>query len=93
MLLDRWYGKGILPVRRKPPSVIVPPQSRGVYFVRVFLPSGQLLREYAMELRGRRLDAGAYLQRFGRHLTFVARPSGDPAHRAAPDKAPSPYKS
>ncbi|MGA7234156.1 MAG: hypothetical protein WBY44_00650 [Bryobacteraceae bacterium] len=47
----KWQG--ILPTDAKSPSVIVPPQSNGVYFVRVFLPSGQLLREYALELRER----------------------------------------
>jgi hypothetical protein len=45
--------QGVLSAQAQPPSAIVPPQSRGVYFVRVFLPSGQLLREYALELRGR----------------------------------------
>lgn len=45
--------QGVLSSQAQPPSAIVPPQSRGVYFVRVFLPSGQLLREYALELRGR----------------------------------------
>jgi hypothetical protein len=46
-----WHG--VLSAQPQPPSAIVPPQSRGVYFVRVFMPSGQLLREYALELRGR----------------------------------------
>jgi hypothetical protein len=33
-------------------SVTVPPQKRGMYFVRVALPSGEMLREYALEIRG-----------------------------------------
>lgn len=45
--------QGVLSGDAKSPGAIVPPQSRGVYFVRVSLPSGQLLREYALELRGR----------------------------------------
>jgi hypothetical protein len=45
--------QGMLSAQAQPPSAIVPSQSRGVYFVRVSLPSGQLLREYALELRGR----------------------------------------
>jgi hypothetical protein len=45
--------QGVLSAQAQPASAIVPPQSRGVYFVRVFLPSGQLLREYALELRRR----------------------------------------
>lgn len=45
--------QGVFSAQSQPPSAVVPPQSRGVYFVRVFLPSGKLLREYALELRGR----------------------------------------
>jgi hypothetical protein len=45
--------KGVLYVQPQPPTAIVPAQSRGVYFVRVSLPSGELLREYALELSGR----------------------------------------
>jgi anti-sigma factor RsiW len=45
--------RGVLATDAKSPSLIVPPQSSGVYFVRVSLPSGRLLREYALELRGR----------------------------------------
>jgi hypothetical protein len=45
--------QGVLSTQAQPPGAIVPPQARGVYFVRVSLPSGELLREYAMELRGR----------------------------------------
>jgi predicted anti-sigma-YlaC factor YlaD len=33
-------------------SVTVPPQKRGMYFVRVALPSGEMLREYGLEIRG-----------------------------------------
>lgn len=33
-------------------SVAVPPQERGMYFVRVALPSGETLREYGLEVRG-----------------------------------------
>jgi hypothetical protein len=33
-------------------SVTAPPQKRGMYFVRVALPSGETLREYALEIRG-----------------------------------------
>lgn len=33
-------------------SVTVPPQKRGMYFVRVALPSGETLREYGLEIRG-----------------------------------------
>jgi hypothetical protein len=32
------------------PGVVAPSQRKGVYFVRVSLPSGELLREYALEL-------------------------------------------
>jgi hypothetical protein len=45
--------QGVLSAQGQLPGIIVPPQSRGVYFVRVSLPSGELLREYALELRGR----------------------------------------
>jgi hypothetical protein len=45
--------QGILSAEAQPPAALVPPQRRGVYFVRLSLPSGQLLREYALELRGR----------------------------------------
>jgi hypothetical protein len=45
--------QGILSAEAQPPVALVPPQRRGVYFVRLSLPSGQLLREYALELRGR----------------------------------------
>ena len=45
--------QGVLSVQRQPPTALIPPQSRGIYFVRVSLPSGELLREYALELRGR----------------------------------------
>jgi len=33
-------------------SVAVPAQKRGIYFVRIALPSGETLREYELELRG-----------------------------------------
>jgi hypothetical protein len=33
-------------------SVTVPPQKRGMYFVRVALPSGETLREYGLVIRG-----------------------------------------
>jgi hypothetical protein len=33
-------------------SVAVPPQARGIYFVRVDLPSGEALREYGLGLSG-----------------------------------------
>jgi hypothetical protein len=46
-----WHG--VLSAQAHSPSVLVPAQPRGKYFVRVSLPSGQLLREYALELRGR----------------------------------------
>ena len=46
-----WHG--VLQVQTQSPAVLVPPQPRGVYFVRVSLASGELLREYALELRGR----------------------------------------
>jgi hypothetical protein len=45
--------QGVLSVQKQPPTALVPQQSRGAYFVRVSLPSGELLREYALELRGR----------------------------------------
>jgi hypothetical protein len=45
--------QGLLSVQTQPPTALLPPQSRGAYFVRVSLPSGELLREYALELRGR----------------------------------------
>lgn len=44
--------RGVLPVQtHQPPTALVPPQVAGAYFVRVSLPSGELLREYALELR------------------------------------------
>jgi hypothetical protein len=33
-------------------SITAPPQKRGMYFVRVALPSGETLREYGLEIRG-----------------------------------------
>ena len=45
--------QGTLAVKGQTATSLVPPQPRGIYFVRISLPSGQLLREYAMELRGR----------------------------------------
>jgi CheY-like chemotaxis protein len=33
-------------------SVTMPPQQPGTYFVRVALPSGEILREYGLEIRG-----------------------------------------
>lgn len=45
--------QGVLSAQTQPPAALVPPQPRGIYFVRVSLPSGELLREYALELRGR----------------------------------------
>jgi hypothetical protein len=45
--------QGVFSAQAQPPGAVVPPQSRGLYFVRVSLPSGELLREYALELRGR----------------------------------------
>jgi hypothetical protein len=33
-------------------SVAVPPQTRGMYLVRVAMPSGETLREYRLEIRG-----------------------------------------
>jgi len=33
-------------------SVTAPPQKRGMYFVRVALPSGESLREYGLDIRG-----------------------------------------
>jgi len=33
-------------------SVAVPAQERGTYFVRIALPSGEMLREYGLEVRG-----------------------------------------
>jgi hypothetical protein len=43
----------VLSIQTQPPAAMVPPQPRGRYFVRVSLPSGELLREYALERRGR----------------------------------------
>ncbi len=45
-----WHGT--LDVKALPPTSQVPSQPRGAYFVRVSLPSGELLREFALELRG-----------------------------------------
>jgi hypothetical protein len=45
-----WQGAIANPVT--PASVTVPPQKRGMYFVRVALPSGETLREYGLEIRG-----------------------------------------
>lgn len=42
--------RGALFARIKAAVAIVPPELPGVYFVRVSLPSGKLLREYALEL-------------------------------------------
>lgn len=44
----RW--KGTLQNSGSQPSIVVPGQPAGVYFVRVYLPSGSLLREYALVL-------------------------------------------
>jgi len=46
-----WQGN-LATDAQPPPSSMIPAQARGVYFVRVSLPSGQLLREYALEVRG-----------------------------------------
>lgn len=43
--------QGVLPAQTQPPAALIPPQPRGGYFVRLSLPSGELLREYALELR------------------------------------------
>lgn len=43
--------RGTLSGRAKSAAAIVPPRSPGVYFVHLSLPSGQLLREYSLELR------------------------------------------
>jgi hypothetical protein len=45
-----WQGAIANPVSTA--SVTVPPQKRGMYFVRVALPSGETLREYGLEIRG-----------------------------------------
>jgi hypothetical protein len=45
--------QGVLSAQKQPPAALVPPQPRGLYFVRVSLPSGGVLREYKLELRGR----------------------------------------
>lgn len=45
-----WRGAIANPVT--PASVTVPPQERGMYFVRVALPTGETLREYGLEIRG-----------------------------------------
>jgi hypothetical protein len=45
--------QGTLAAESQPPSSVIPAQLRGVYFVRVSLPSGQLLREYALEVRAK----------------------------------------
>lgn len=46
-----WHGT--LDAARQPARVLVPAQPPGVYFVRISLPSGELLREYTVELRAR----------------------------------------
>jgi hypothetical protein len=46
-----WHG--VLSAQADPPAALVPAQPRGNYFVRLSLPSGQLLREYALQLHGR----------------------------------------
>ena len=45
-----WQGVIANPVSAA--SVTAPPQKRGMYFVRVALPSGETLREYGLEIRG-----------------------------------------
>jgi hypothetical protein len=45
--------QGVLSAQTQPAAALVPPQTRGLYVVRVSLQSGELLREYALELRGR----------------------------------------
>jgi hypothetical protein len=45
--------RGTLAAQPQPAGSLVPAQPRGVYFVRVFMPSGELLREYALDLRSR----------------------------------------
>jgi hypothetical protein len=45
-----WQGAIANPVTAA--SVTVPPQKRGMYFVRLALPSGETLREYGLEIRG-----------------------------------------
>jgi anti-sigma factor RsiW len=45
--------RGVLSNQGQPPGAIVPPLSRGFYFLRVSSTSGELLREYSLELRGR----------------------------------------
>jgi|HubBroStandDraft_4_1064222.scaffolds.fasta_scaffold454234_2 predicted anti-sigma-YlaC factor YlaD len=45
-----WQGTIVNPVAAA--SITVPPQKRGMYFVRVALPSGEALREYGLEIRG-----------------------------------------
>jgi len=47
----RWW-QGAIANPMAAASVTVPPQKRGMYFVRVALPSGETLREYALEIRG-----------------------------------------
>jgi predicted anti-sigma-YlaC factor YlaD len=44
--------QGAIPNSAAAASVTVPPQKRGMYFVRVALPSGETLREYGLEIRG-----------------------------------------
>jgi predicted anti-sigma-YlaC factor YlaD len=45
-----WQGTIASPLSAA--SVTAPPQKRGMYFVRVVLPSGETLREYGLEIRG-----------------------------------------
>ena len=45
-----WRGAIANPAGAAP--VTVPPQKRGMYFVRVAMPSGETLREYELEIRG-----------------------------------------
>jgi hypothetical protein len=45
--------RGTLAALPQPAGSLVPAQPQGVYFVRVFLPAGELLREYALDLRSK----------------------------------------
>jgi hypothetical protein len=47
-----WRGPVTRPREGLEAAASVPAKPAGIYFVRVYLPSGELLREYAMEIRG-----------------------------------------
>ena len=52
-IVDRW-GSPVVRVNAAPGSAAVPPLQAGVYYIRLYAPSGELLREYGFQVSGRR---------------------------------------